>query len=151
ALGSPFGRGPERGIYRTRDGGKSWDKVLFINDQTGAVSLAMNWSNPDEIYASAWRAERKGWTIISGGPAGTGGIYQTLAGGDHWTHLAVGLPQKLIGKIWLDIAQSKPSVVYAMVEAPGAQGGLYRSDDRGANWTLVSNDAQLRARPFYFD
>jgi photosystem II stability/assembly factor-like uncharacterized protein len=151
ALGSPFGHGPNRGVYRTRDGGKTWDKVLFVNDETGAVSLAMNWSNPDEIYASAWRAQRKGWTIISGGSADTGGIYKSVDGGDHWTHLSAGLPQKLIGKVWLDIAQSKPSLVYAMIEAPGPEGGLYRSEDSGAHWTLVSNDQRLRARPFYFD
>src|SRR5438876_914779 len=146
AMGSPFGWGPERGVYRTKDGGKTWEKVLFINDQTGAVSLAMNWSNPDEIYAGVWRAQRKGWTIISGGPADTGGIYKTVDGGDHWTHLTGGLPAKLIGKVWLDVAQSKPNVVYAMIEAPGADGGLSRSDDSGANWSLVSNDARLRAR-----
>ncbi len=74
ALGSPFGPGPERGVYRSKDGGKSWDKVLFLNNETGFVSLAMNTSDPDEIYAGAWRAERKGWTIISGGPAVTGGL-----------------------------------------------------------------------------
>ncbi len=151
ALGSPFGQGSARGVYRTRDGGKSWDKVLYINDQTGAVSLAMNRSNPDEIYAGAWRAQRKGWTIISGGPAETGGIYKTVEGGSHWTHLTSGLPQKLIGKIWLDVAQSKPNLVYAMIEAPEAEGGLYRSDNSGGTWTLMSNDTRLRARPFYFN
>jgi photosystem II stability/assembly factor-like uncharacterized protein len=74
AIGNPFGPNSERGVFRTRDGGKSWQKVLFINDRTGVASLAINWSNPGEIYAGAWRAERKPWTIISGGPATEGGI-----------------------------------------------------------------------------
>jgi len=151
ALGNPFAWGPERGVYRTRDGGKTWQKVLFINEETGAVSLAMNRQNPDEIYAGAWRAQRRGWTIISGGPAATGGLYKTTDGGEHWTHLSNGLPKNLIGKVWVDVAQSNPRVVYAMIEAPGPEGGLYRSDDAGQSWKLVSNDQRLRARPFYFD
>jgi photosystem II stability/assembly factor-like uncharacterized protein len=151
ALGSPFGPGPDRGVYRSKDGGKSWEKVLFLNDETGFVSLAMNWSDPDEIYAGAWRAERKGWTIISGGPAVTGGLYKTTDGGNRWAHLTKGLPATLIGKTWIEIAQSKTNIVYAMLEAPGNEGGLYRSDDRGVSWTLVSSDQRLRARPFYFN
>jgi len=121
--GNPFGWGPDRGVYRTKDGGKTWQKVLFINDQTGAVSIAINWSNPNEIYAGAWRAQRKPWTIISGGPASEGGIYKTTDGGDHWSHLTNGLPDDLVGKVWLDVAQSDPKIVYAMVEAKGPKGG----------------------------
>src|SRR5262245_14532524 len=117
ALGNPFGWGPERGVYRTKDGGKTWQKVLFINDQTGAVSLAINWSNPNEIYAGAWRAQRKPWTIISGGPAAEGGVYKSTDGGDHWSRVGNGFPDDLIGKVWVDIAQSNPKVVYAQVEA----------------------------------
>jgi photosystem II stability/assembly factor-like uncharacterized protein len=149
--GNPFGWGPDRGVYRTKDGGKTWQKVLFINDQTGAVSIAINWSNPNEIYAGAWRAQRKPWTIISGGPANEGGIYKTTDGGDHWSHLTNGLPDDLIGKVWIDVAQSDPKVVYAMVEAKGAKGGLYRSADAGLHWTLATSDQRLRARPFYFN
>ncbi|HEY6894401.1 MAG TPA: hypothetical protein VI258_09555, partial [Rhodanobacteraceae bacterium] len=150
-VGNPFGATPDRGIFRTRDGGKSWQKVLFINDQTGASSVVINWSNPDEIYAGAWRAQRKPWTIISGGPASEGGIYKSTDGGDHWTHLTSGLPQKLIGKVWLDIAQSNPKVVYAQIEAPELEGGLYRSDDAGATWKIVNNQQRIKARPFYFN
>lgn len=150
-LGNPFADGPERGVYRTRDGGRTWQKVLFINDRTGTVSLAMNNSNPDEIYAGAWRGQRTPWTIISGGPASDGGVYKTTDGGDHWTHLTNGLPRNLIGKVWVDLAQSRPSVVYAMVEAPDTEGGLYRSDNGGSSWTLVNSDRSLRARPFYFN
>ena len=151
AQGNPFGWGPERGVFRTKDGGRTWDKVLFINDQTGAVSVAINWSNPNEVYAGAWRTQRKPWTIISGGPASEGGVYKTTDGGDHWSHMGSGLPDDLIGKVWVDIAQSNPKVVYAQVEAKGAKGGLYRSADGGSTWTLQNNTQQLRARPFYFN
>jgi photosystem II stability/assembly factor-like uncharacterized protein len=151
AIGNPFGWGPDRGVYRTKDGGKSWQKVLFINEQTGAVSVAINWQNPNEVYAGAWRGQRKPWTIISGGPASEGGVYKTTDGGDHWTHLPNGLPDDLIGKVWVDVAQSNPKVVYAQVEAKGAKGGLYRTTDSGANWTLQNSSQTLRARPFYFN
>ena len=142
---------PSAASIRTKDGGKTWQKVLFINDQTGVVSVAINWSNPNEIYAGAWRAQRKPWTIISGGPAAEGGVYKTTDGGDHWTRVSNGFPDDLIGKVWVDIAQSKPKVVYALVEAKGAKGGLYRSDDSGATWTLVNSEQSIRARPFYFN
>jgi photosystem II stability/assembly factor-like uncharacterized protein len=151
AVGNPFAWGFERGVYRTKDGGKSWQKVLSISNETGAVSIAINWSKPDEVYAGAWRAQRRPWTIISGGPASEGGIYKTTDGGDHWSHLTSGLPTNLIGKVWLDIAQSNPKIVYAFLEAPDKEGGLYRSDDQGGTWKLVNNDPRLRARPFYFN
>jgi len=151
AIGNPFGWGPERGVYRTKDGGKTWQKVLFINDQTGAVSVAINWSNPNEVYAGAWRGQRKPWTIISGGPAAEGGVYKTTDGGDHWARASNGFPDDLIGKVWVDVAQSNPKVVYAQIEAKGAKGGLYRTADGGANWTLVNSSQSLRARPFYFN
>ena len=83
-------------------------------------------ANPNELYAGAWRAQRKPWTIISGGPAAEGGVYKTTDGGDHWTRVGNGFPDDLIGKVWVDIAQSNPKVVYAQVEAKGAKGGLYR-------------------------
>ncbi len=151
AIGQPFGWGPERGVYRTKDGGKTWQKVLFINDQTGAVSIAINWQNPNELYAGAWRGQRRPWTIISGGPAAEGGVYKTTDGGDHWSRVSSGFPDDLIGKVWVDVAQSNPKVVYAQVEAVGAKGGLYRSVDSGATWTLVNSSQALRARPFYFN
>ncbi len=150
ALGSPYGPNEERGIFKTSDGGRSWKKVLFVNNETGGRALAINYSNPNEIYAGMYKGFRKGWDIISGGPASEGGIYKSVDGGETWTHLTNGLPQKLIGKIDLDVARSNPKIVYAMVEAPGAEGGLYRSDDAGATWRLVNNGQRLRARPFYF-
>jgi photosystem II stability/assembly factor-like uncharacterized protein len=151
ALGNPFGPNAERGVFRTKDGGKSWQKVLFVNDQTGAVSLAMNPRNPDELYATAWRASRKPWTIVSGGPASETGIYKTTDGGDTWSHLAKGLPTDLIGKATIDLCHANPSVVYALIEASKNEGGLYRSDDAGASWALVNKSPQLLVRPFYFN
>jgi photosystem II stability/assembly factor-like uncharacterized protein len=151
AIGQPFGWGPDRGVYRTKDGGTSWQKVLFINDQTGVVSIAINWSNPNELYAGAWRGQRKPWTIISGGPAAEGGVYKSTDGGDHWSRVSSGFPDDLIGKVWVDVAQSNPKVVYAQIEAKGAKGGLYRTADSGASWTLVNSSPSLRARPFYFN
>jgi photosystem II stability/assembly factor-like uncharacterized protein len=151
AIGQPFGWGPARGIYRTKNGGATWEKVLFINDQTGAVSIAINWQNPNELYAGAWRGQRKPWTIISGGPAADGGVYKTTDGGDHWTRVSNGFPEDLIGKVWVDIAQSNPKVVYAQVEAKGPKGGLYRTNDGGQSWALVNSSQSLRARPFYFN
>ena len=153
ALGSPFGPNPERGVFRTKDGGRTWQKVLYINEKVGAVALAMNPENPQEIYAGAWQAERKPWTIMSGGPAKQTGIYKTTDGGETWTHLttaAKGLPTGNIGKIDIDLARSKPSTVYALMEADQNQGGLYRSDDSGATWTRVSSDNRLLGRPFYY-
>ncbi len=150
ALGSPFGPNPDRGIFKTTDGGKTWKKTLYVNNSTGGRVLAINYSNPNELYAGMYRGFRKGWDIISGGPATEGGIYKSTDGGDTWNKLSAGLPGVLVGKIDLDVARSNPSTVYAMVEAPGAEGGLYRSNDSGATWKMVNNAANLRSRPFYF-
>lgn len=147
ALGHPFGKNAERGVYRTTDGGSTWKRVLTLDDSTGAVSLALNPANARELYAGAWRAERKPWTMISGGPAG--GVYKSIDGGDQWTKLGGGLPTGLVGKVGLATTAANPSRVYALIEH-ATQGGLYRSDDRGARWTRVSDDARVRARPFYY-
>jgi photosystem II stability/assembly factor-like uncharacterized protein len=151
ALGSPFGPNDERGVFKTTDGGRTWKKTLFVNNSTGARVLAVNYSNPAELYAGMYRGFRKGWDIISGGPASEGGIYKSTDGGETWTKLASGLPSRLIGKIDIDVARSSPRIVYAMIEAPGAEGGLYRSDDAGGSWKLINGAANLRTRPFYFN
>jgi photosystem II stability/assembly factor-like uncharacterized protein len=150
ALGSPFGPNDERGVFKSTDGGKTWKKTLFVNDSTGARVLAINPANPNELYAGMYRGFRKGWDIVSGGPATEGGMFKSVDGGETWSRLTNGLPSTLIGKIDIDVARSNPRIVYAMVEAPGAEGGLYRSDDAGASWKLVNNSAGIRARPFYF-
>jgi photosystem II stability/assembly factor-like uncharacterized protein len=150
ALGSPFGPNADRGVYKTTDGGKTWKKTLFVNNETGARVVAVNMANPSEVYAGMYRGFRKGWDIISGGPSTEGGIYKSTDGGETWKKIEAGLPSPTIGKIDIDIARSQPNIVYAMVEAPGEQGGLYRSDDSGASWRLVNNSSGIRARPFYF-
>jgi photosystem II stability/assembly factor-like uncharacterized protein len=150
ALGSPFGPNEERGIFKTTDGGRTWKKTLFVNNETGGRDIEVDWENPDVLYAALYRGFRKGWDIISGGPASQGGIYKSTDGGDTWKKITSGLPDDLIGKIDIDIARSNPRVLYAMVEAVGPKGGLYRSTDAGESWTLVNNGQRLRARPFYF-
>ena len=151
ALGSPFGPNAERGIFKTIDGGRTWRKTLFVNDSTGGRVVAINYANPSEIYAGMYRGFRKGWDIVSGGPATEGGIYKSIDGGERWAKLSTGLPGRLIGKIDIDVARSSPAIVYAMVEAPGNEGGLYRSNDAGASWRNVNAAANLRVRPFYFN
>jgi len=147
ALGHPFGKNPERGVYRSEDGGATWQNVLFLNDSTGAVSLAMDPSNPRVIYAGMWRAERKPWTLISGGPEG--GLYKTSDGGDSWRKLGGGLPQGTVGKVTVSVSRANPDRVFAMVEAePG--NGLYRSDDGGESWTFLTGEPQLADRAFYY-
>lgn len=148
ALGHPFGPNPERGVYRTHDGGANWEQVLTVSDSTGAVSISMNPQNPNEIYATMWRAERKPWTIISGGTEG--GLYKTVDGGDTWIKLTEGLPAGLIGKIDVSVSPANPNRVYALVEAPDNEGGLYRSDDAGMSFTQINDEKSLTYRPFYY-
>ena len=151
ASGTPFGPSEERGVFKTTDGGKSWRKTLYVDTEHGARDVEVDWQNPDVLYAATYRGFRKGWDIISGGPADKGGIWKSVDGGETWKKMSAGLPSKLIGKIDLDIARSNPKVLYAMIEAPGPEGGLYRSNDAGESWTLVNNSQSLRARPFYFN
>jgi photosystem II stability/assembly factor-like uncharacterized protein len=147
AIGHAFGPGPERGVYRTVDGGHSWENILFVSDSTGAVDLEFAPDDPQTIYASMWRAERKPWTIISG--AREGGVYKSTDGGEHWTKLAGGLPNELIGKTDLAVSAANPDVLYVLAEAnPGK--GLYRSDDRGESFRFVSDEDGLTRRPFYY-
>jgi photosystem II stability/assembly factor-like uncharacterized protein len=147
AIGNAFGPNPERGVFRSRDGGGSWEKVLFISDKTGAVDLELCPDNPDEIYATFWHCERKPWTIISG--ADEGGVFKSSDGGTSWIHLTEGLPQDMVGKSDLAVSPADPDRVYVLMEAaPG--GGLYRSEDRGQSFQLISDKVELVNRPFYY-
>jgi photosystem II stability/assembly factor-like uncharacterized protein len=148
AIGNPFAPNKERGIYRTTDGGESWQKTLFKSERTGFVDLEFAPDNPDQIYAAAWQAERKPWTIVSGGYEG--GIYRSQDGGGTWKQLSAGLPEGLIGKIDFAVSAADPDRIYALVEAPAKNGGIYRSDDRGDNWTQATDFQPIRNRPFYY-
>ena len=147
ALGHAFGKNPERGVFRTTDGGETWEHVLAIDDSTGVVSLALNPYNPRELYAGAWRAERKPWTLISGGP--NSGVYKTTDGGDTWSKLGGGLPTGIVGKVGVAVSPANPDRVWAIVEAE-PDGGLYRSDDAGTSWTRVNSENKLRQRAWYY-
>lgn len=147
ALGHPFGKNPERGVYRTTDGGATWQHVLALNDSTGAVSIVMSPDNPRELWAGMWRAERKPWTIISGGPEG--GLYRSRDGGDTWSKVGGGLPDGIVGKVGVTQSPADPNRLWVLIEADPA-GGLYRSDDRGETWTRVNDESRVRGRGFYY-
>ena len=149
AQGHAFGPNVERGIYKTTDGGKTWTKVLFRNDSTGASDLAMDPSNPDVLYAAFWQVIRKPWMLSSGGAGG--GIFKTTDGGAHWTELTknAGLPRGLLGNIGITVSGAKPARVWALIEAQ--DGGVFRSDDGGATWTPVNAQNKLRQRAWYYN
>lgn len=148
AIGQPFRANSERGLFRTKDGGKNWEKILYHSDTIGVVDMEFAPDDPNTIYAGLWRGERKPWTIISG--SAEGGVYKSTDGGDTWNKLTNGLPDKLIGKIDFAVSAANPEVVYANIEASDDMGGLYRSDDRGASWEFVSDNRNLTNRPFYY-
>ena len=148
AMGDAFASGPDRGIYKSLDGGETWKKALFVSETAGAVDLEFSPDNPLIIYASIWRAERKPWTIISGGEEG--GVVRSTDGGSTWHSLTEGLPTGLRGKSDLAVSPADPERVYVLIEAPPGDGGLYRSDDRGDHFRLVSTYAPLLDRPFYY-
>jgi photosystem II stability/assembly factor-like uncharacterized protein len=147
AIGNAFKPNHERGLFKTTDGGKTWRNVLFISDSTGAADVELNPSNPDVVYAWMWHGQRKPWTIISG--AREGGFYKSTDGGEHFAKMTNGLPTDLVGKANIAVTAANPNRVYALIEAkPGS--GLYRSEDAGQSWKLISSFAQLTTRPFYY-
>ena len=148
ALGNPYGPNEERGVFKSTDGGKSWDKVLFRSDKAGAVDLTMDARNPDVLYAGFWEVFRTPHSLSSGGPGS--GLFKTTDGGKNWTELTKnpGLPPVIWGKIGVSVSGADPSRVYAVIEA--AEGGVFLSDDAGATWKRVNDDRRLRQRAFYY-
>ncbi len=151
ALGHAFGPNDERGVFRSTDGGGSWERVLHVSERAGAVDLALDVTNPRILYASIWQVHRHFWELISGGP--DSGLWKSTDGGDSWTEITrnPGLPQEgILGKIGISVSAARPSRLWAIVEAEGDQSGVYRSDDRGATWTHLTDNRDLLARPWYY-
>src|SRR5215469_15366068 len=146
ALGHPFGPNSTRGVFRSRDGGKTWQRILYVDDKTGAIDIQFDQSNPHILFAGMWQAVRKPWTMESGGPGS--GLYRSADGGDTWTKLTGnGLPEGILGRIGVATAPN-PNRIYALVEAD--KGGLFRSDDGGEKWQLVNDDRRYRQRAWYY-
>ena len=150
AIGHAFGPNSERGVFRTLDGGKSWKKVLFIDDSTGANDLAIDPSNPRILYATFYKFQRTPFSMIAGG--GRSGIWKSTDGGDTWKEItkAAGIPRTPLGKIGIDVSRANPQRLYASIEAPDSTGGFFRSDDAGATWERMNDDARMWVRNWYY-
>jgi photosystem II stability/assembly factor-like uncharacterized protein len=148
AFGHPAGPNPERGIFRTKDGGKTWEKILYRDEKTGGVEINFDPKNPNVLYASLWEAYRVSHMMSSGGPGS--GLFKTTDGGDHWTEISrnPGMPKGVLGKIGVSVSGVDSNRVYAQVEA--ADGGTFASDDAGATWKRVSDDRNVQQRAFYY-
>ncbi|MCA1649990.1 MAG: glycosyl hydrolase, partial [Acidobacteria bacterium] len=148
ALGHPYGPSPERGVFKSVDGGKSWTRTLFRDEKTGAVDLSVDPKNPDVIYASLWEVFRTPHSLSSGGPGS--GLFKTTDAGAHWTELTrnPGLPKPIWGKSGVSVSAADPARVYTIIEA--GDGGVFLSDDAGSTWKLVNDDRRLRQRAFYY-
>ena len=146
AQGSPYVDTQDRGVYRTIDGGKNWKKVLFVDASSGAIDLAMDYTNPRILYAAFWDHQRLPWYVRSGGKGS--GIWKSVDGGDTWKKLEDGLPKSLMGKIGVTVSRANPKLLYAIIESD--EGGLYKSQDGGESWRLVNDERVLRARSWYY-
>jgi photosystem II stability/assembly factor-like uncharacterized protein len=147
ALGHAYGPNPERGIYRTRDGGKTWEKVLYLDDRTGGIDIVFDPNNPHILFAAMWEGWRTPWSLNSGGAKD--GLYRSNDDGTTWKRIeGNGMPEGTLGRIGVAVSGADSNVVYALIEAKN--GGLYRSDDGGVNWTLVNPDHRFTQRAWYF-
>ena len=150
ALGRVFGPNEERGIYRTKDGGRTWSRILFVDARTGASDLVIDPTNPRILYAGFWQVQRRPWTLESGGPGS--GLWKSVDGGDTWTKLTGqtgnGLPKGALGNICVAASPARAGRVWAMIEAE--EGGLFRSDDAGKSWERVNDERKIRQRAWYF-
>ncbi len=150
AMGHAFGPNSERGVYRTTDGGKSWKRILFLNDSTGATDLSLDPTNPRVLFAAMWKFQRLPWGMQSG--SGRSGLWKSTDGGDSWIEIThnEGMPKTLIGKIGVAVSPANPHRIYASVEAKDTSGGIFRSDDGGDTWDRVNGDQKFQIRPFYY-
>jgi photosystem II stability/assembly factor-like uncharacterized protein len=147
ALGHAYGTNTERGIYRSRDGGKTWDKVLYKDEKTGGIDIVFDPQNSHTLFASMWEAHRTPWSLTSGGPGS--GLYKSIDDGTTWKRIeGHGFPEGVLGRIGVSVSGADSNRIYALVEA--AKGGLYRSEDGGDSWELVNDDQRFRQRAWYF-
>ena len=145
-LGHAFGPNETRGVYRTLDGGATWERVLYVSERAGAVDLALDPSNPRILFAAMWETVRQPWALVSGGEGS--GLYRSTDGGDTWEELAQGLPEGLKGRIGVTVSAAKPGRVWALVEAE--DGGIFRSEDGGDTFRRVNDDRNFRQRAWYY-
>jgi photosystem II stability/assembly factor-like uncharacterized protein len=147
ALGHPFADNEERGIFRTRDGGKTWEKVLYKDAKSGGIDVVFDPNNPNILFAALWQAKRTPWSMDSGGPGS--GLYRSIDGGTTWKQLKEhGLPEGILGRIGVTVSGANPNRVWAVIEAE--KGGIYRSDDGGDSWHLMTDDHRFRQRAWYY-
>jgi photosystem II stability/assembly factor-like uncharacterized protein len=148
AFGHHAAPNADRGVFRSKDGGKTWEKILYRDDKTGAIELVLDPNNPQVIYVALWEAFRNAHMMSSGGPGS--GLFKSADGGDHWTEISrnAGLPRSILGKIGIAVSGADSSRVYAQIEAE--DGGFFLSDDAGATWKLVTQNRNLRQRAFYY-
>ena len=150
ALGNMYAATPDRGVYRSTDGGQNWRKVLFTDNNTGAIDLSFDAGNPQVVYAAMWATGRPPWTVYPSGHGQGSGLCKSTDGGSNWTHVTGGLPADP-GRIGVAVAPTDSNRVYAMVDASAKEGGLYRSDDAGATWKLMDNENRIWNRGWYFE
>ena len=143
ALGNIFGPNEERGVFHSKDGGKSWNKTLYINDRTGCIDMSINPANPRILYAGMWTAERKPWTFIDG--SADGGLWKSVDGGLTWKRVENGLPTGVVGRIGVSISPANPDRIYVIQETQDeTKGGIYRSDDSGKTFKKINREHKLR-------
>jgi len=146
ALGHVFGPNAQRGIFKSTDGGETWRKILYVNDRSGAIDVAMDPNNPRNLFAAFWQVRRTPWSLESGGPGS--GLWRSQDGGETWTKLSGGLPEGVKGKIGVSVSRAQRGLVYAIVEAE--DGGVFRSEDGGDSWRRVNEERDLRQRAWYY-